>query len=299
MKPIPKLFLYLTQTEQCLSHNLSFQIGDETSCKCDVIVFSFRTECREVKPSHISYIFDKESKDSTWTSGRNKLYFLAKQKKPGYHYYIFLDDDVYLKFNVFAPQEIMKLTPFRAFEKWLLDNEPAVGVCDYSGAQRNQATFIWQRRHQICGITDNYKKSTTLPVVFFDALLNAIHHKAMDHLLPFPTHYDKESWWTPQIHVICSAELKFRGQALLFVPVTVYNLKHRSYPRRPHNFNKRAKEFVKEIQKRAPAAYQNRPLFKELRNGQLEQYALKTTTYCMNPAHRHKIVPYLHFEREG
>ena len=126
-----KPFIYLTETEQCLPPNLatSSQIGDPETCDCDVIVLSFRTRCREDnQPTHVSYLFDP---NTGWASGRNLLFFAALDRKPGYHYYIFINDDTVLEFNKFTPVDMTKMSPFRAVEKWLLDYEPAVGVLDY------------------------------------------------------------------------------------------------------------------------------------------------------------------------
>ncbi|XP_078354595.1 uncharacterized protein LOC144639195 [Oculina patagonica] len=238
--------------------------------------------------SHISYIFVPES---TWTSGRNILYFVARERMRSYHYYIFLDDDVDLEFNSFTPQEMKILTPFRAFERWLLDNEPAIGICPGS----LDVDFIFKRRLMLCGINET---SMVVPVFWIDAILNAFHHKAIDHILPYPTKYDKQSWWSSQLHVICSVELKFRGQALLFVPITAYNGQHRDYPRMKENFDTHLHAFVQEIQNRAPIAYRNRTLFDEFKNTAWEEYVVNTTTYCMNTS-PHPIVPYAHFERES
>ncbi|KAL9950940.1 hypothetical protein ACROYT_G043514 [Oculina patagonica] len=287
-----KPFIYLTQTEQCLPAKLSSSrgIGDNKTCNCDVIVLSYRKECQEKKRSHISYIFVRES---TWTSGRNILYFVARERMRSYHYYIFLDDDVDLGFNSFTPQEMKMLTPFRAFERWLLDNEPAVGVTEYPNKRQN-VRFILERRRMLCGIKET---SMVVPVMWIDAILNAFHHKAIDHILPYPTKYDKESWWSSQLHVTCSVELKFRGQALLFVPITAYNGQHRAYPRVQGNYDAQVHAFVEEIQNRAPIAYRNRTLFEKLKNTPATEYFFKTTTYCMNST-RHPIVPYSHFERD-
>ena len=122
-------FIYLTQTEKCLPSSLSVLIGDMEICNCDVIVLSFKAECAEVAPSHVTYLFDAQS---TWSTGRNELYVTAMKRKPGYHYYIFLDDDVVLEYNSFTPREMMNTLPLKSVQRWLLEYEPAVGVLDYS-----------------------------------------------------------------------------------------------------------------------------------------------------------------------
>ena len=287
----PKLFIYLTQTEHCLPQNLSSskEMGDENTCKCDVIVLSYRAPCQEAKPSHVSYLFVGES---SWTLGRNILYFVAREKTPGYNYYIFLDDDIELRFNSFTPQEMKKLGPFRAFEEWLLDYQPAVGIVDQLGSFG--AIKILEKRRLKCGI---HETSMVIPTAYFDALFNAFHRDAIEHILPYPTKYDKESWWASQLHVMCSVELKFRGQAMMFVPVAVNNPQHHTYPKATRNYDAQARAFVEEIQSKAPAVYQNRTLFDKLKTSLQSEYStLQAATYCMNVTRRHPIVPYSHFE---
>ena len=284
-----KPFIYLTQTEQCLPQHLasSTGFGDGKTCNCDVIVLSYKKECGDEKPLHISYVFAKES---TWTTGRNLLYFVAIERIRHYHYYIFLDDDVELGFNPFSSQEMKRLTPFRAFEQWLLDDEPALGVAEYI----NNGKRLSEKRRVVCGINDS---SIVLPVMWFDALFNAFHHQAIRHILPLPTQFDKENWWISQLHVIYSVELIFRGQALEYDAIIAYNRQHRAYPR--GMVSARVPDIIEGIQNKAPTVYQNRTLFKTLKTSQLQRYSMKTTTYCMNKTHRYPIVPYSHFKEQS
>ena len=124
-----KPFIYLTETEQCLPRNLasSSQISDPETCNCDVIVLSFRAKCQDHNQSHMTYLFDP---NTFFASGRNVLFFAAMNRRPGYHYYIFINDDTILKYSEFTPTNMTKMSPFRVVENWLLDYEPAVGVLD-------------------------------------------------------------------------------------------------------------------------------------------------------------------------
>ena len=219
------------------------------------------------------------------------LYFAAIERIRQYHYYIFLDDDVDLGFNSFSSQEMKRLTPFRAFEQWLLDDEPAVGVTNY----RNDGRRFLEWR-LLCGINDS---SVVVPVMWFDALFNAFHHEAIKQILPYPTQYDKDSWWISQIHVMYSVELIFRGQALAYVAISAYNPQHRAYPRGKKMFSARAPAIIENIQNKAPTAYQNHTLFRTLKTSELLRYRMSTTTYCMNTTHRQPIVPYSHFEDQS
>ena len=43
----PTLFLYLTQTEQCLPDQLKLTIGNSSICQCHVVVLSYQKKCDE------------------------------------------------------------------------------------------------------------------------------------------------------------------------------------------------------------------------------------------------------------
>ncbi|KAJ7381414.1 hypothetical protein OS493_001549 [Desmophyllum pertusum] len=288
--PTLKPFLYLTQTEECLPSNLASSIGYNETCNCDVIVLSYQTECTERRPSHVTYMFDPRS---TWGSGRNMLYFTALGRSPGYHYYIFIDDDATLTFNDFTPPEMKKVQqPFRAVEEWLLDYEPAVGVLDYT--VHHGARWTFERKQLLC---DNKEFSLVLPTVCFDAIFHAFHYKAIGHILPYETSYDEQSWWASELHIMSVLELKFRGQALLFVPVTVENPKHRDYPRSIEHFDAKWRTFIEQIQQEAPTVYKNQAIFKQFKEG-LMLYTLNSSTYCMKVTRHLPIMPYAHFRRD-
>ena len=180
------------------------------------------------------------------------------------------------------------VSPFRAFESWLLDFEPAVGILDQQGRPQN-AISIFQKRLMKCGINET---AMAVPTMWLDIMFNAFHYKAIKHILPYPTQYDKESWWASQLHVMCSVELKIgvRGQALMFVPVSVNNPQHRAYPRGAQRFGAQPLTFVEDIQKRAPAVHQTRTLFAKLKSSLLTEHRfLEASTYCMNVS-RHRLI---------
>ena len=75
VKATQELFVYLTQTERCLRTKLTrnLDLGNRSKCRCDVVVLSYKAECREYRPAHFTYLFDNTT---TWGSGRNRLFFL-------------------------------------------------------------------------------------------------------------------------------------------------------------------------------------------------------------------------------
>lgn len=287
-----KTFIYLTQTEQCLPVNLatSSEIGDPETCNCDVIVLSFQNKCQDQKSPHITYLFDP---NTGWGTGRNALYFAAITRKPGYHYYIFLDEDVFLTYNEFTPPEMRKLKPFRVVEKWLLDYEPVVGVLNYGG--HHSARWTFGRRQAVCGITE---KSLVIPTVWFDGVFNAHHYKSIQQLFPYRVQYEKISWWSIHRYLFSAVELKFRGQALMFVPVTPGNPTHRGYPKSLKDIQIYWRDYIETIKKDTPAVYRNRSIFEDFKQN-LTKYVINTSTYCMNVTRHQPIVPYAHFERDS
>lgn len=292
-----KPFLYLTGTEQCLPANLASanQIGDPKTCACDVMVLSFRTKCEtpQGNQSHISYLFDP---NTGWASARNVLFFTAMKTRPRYHYYIFLNDDTVLEYNQFTPVNMREISPFRVVEKWLLDYEPAVGVLDYTG--HNGASVVLERRRRMCGIKEI---SLVLPTVFFDAIFNAFHHKAVEHLLPYPTQYEPHNWHCINIQTVTQVEVKFPGQALMFAPVTAANPIHRSYSKNQTNVSKIWAEYVEEIIQEAPPKLREHAVLKKIRKHQRRLIGYLndlSRTFCFNVSRHQPIIPYNHMLNE-
>jgi len=282
-----KPFIYLTETEQCLPRNLSSssQIGDPETCNCDVIVLSFLAKCQDNNKSHISYLFDSST---LFASGRNVLFFAAMDRRPGYHYYIFLNDDTFLEYNEFTPANMTKMSPFRAVEKWLLDYEPAVGVLDYKDS--NGADIVIKRRRDLCGINES---SLVLPTVVFDGLFNAFHHKAVEHVLPYPTQYERGCMYCCNRNTMMVVEVKFGGQALLFSPVTAGNPKHREYDRSANGIIRILHEFIARIKQEAPPTLRNHVIFKMLHTHPIRTL-LESPSFCVNVSRHQPIIPYRH-----
>ena len=116
------------------------------------------------------------------------LFFAALDRTPGYHYYIFMDDDIILKYNEFTPANMTKVSPFRAVENWLLDYEAAVGVLDYKF--HRGASIVLNRRRDLFGINET---SLVPPTVSFETFFYAFRHKAVEHVLTYPTKYERGS----------------------------------------------------------------------------------------------------------
>ena len=222
--PVPKddkLFLYLLETESCLPRYITPQnaLGNEVACRCDVIVLSYKRKCHSPLPQkHMRYIeFNENFTKLTWAEGRNLLYETSQKIKVDYQYYIFLDDDAFLKSRANKPYN-----PWREFESFLLRVEPALGIADGSGNQRAPKAL---RRRKVLKCTLDYTPEY-VPSPRFDACFNAFHRKAINYILPYVSAYDSQSWWFAARSVEAMSEIVFPGQILIHVDIYAMNLKH-------------------------------------------------------------------------
>ncbi len=154
---------------------------------------------------------------SSWNEGRNALLAEARKRVEAsgadYLYYIFLDEDVQIKEDTELAEHLgVPLTgnPFRTFENWLLDWEPAVGYTRYSW-QYTEADALANLGHN------------------FDALMNAFHREALPLLLPYYTGFDAESWLYSQLIVAHLCTLFYPEHRLQCNLVLTKNKTRRSY----------------------------------------------------------------------
>jgi hypothetical protein len=182
-----------------------------------------------------------------------------------------------------------KLSPFRAVENWLLDYEPVVGALDYD---HHGVKHIFKLRKNLCGINET---SLVLPTVFYDALFNAYHHKAIEHILPYPTQYERGCVFCSNRQAMIAVEVKFGGQAFLFAPVTGGNPLHRRYDNRRIKMNAREREFVENIRREAPAKLRSHAIFEQIKLTTVTRYlSERSRSYCANVSRQQPIIPYKH-----
>ncbi len=204
-----KRFLYLVQT----AGDLPEKLVELQSTDSDVRFLSWQKQSSD--PRSLFY------PDSSWTQGRNRL--LREAPGTGYCYYVFLDDDILLE----AVGGDSGQNPWRLFEEFLLDYEPAIGMVRYS----------WQ----LTGGWDDPAKPVQ-SLRFFDALLNAFHREALLSLLPYYDGMDEESECYAQA-ILCSLAASLYPSHLLQTNrLTVKNLKSRRMDREYANF--RPDEFI-------------------------------------------------------
>ena len=185
-----KKFAYLVQAKRCLSEifMLAEYLSSSSECQCDVIVFSNKGKCLANGHNHFVYLYES---NSTLNTGRNLLYTIARKRKVSYLYYIFIDGDIYFKYNeTIAPKAMMTKSPLRSFEQFLIEQEPGIGVTDY--LQHHGTRFIIPRVKKNCNVNANTDLSNRTSIdslfltsVHFDAAFNAFHREIVDEILPY------------------------------------------------------------------------------------------------------------------
>ncbi|XP_031560430.1 uncharacterized protein LOC116296539 [Actinia tenebrosa] len=272
LKPTPsrrvKRFVYLVQTAQCLPAKLLNEqhIGDALRCRCDVAVLSFKQPCEDKNRtffSHVEYLSRPADGDRiSWSAGRNLLFSTSKARNVEYLYYIFMDDDLELSYNkAHTPPSMRSVSPMRSFENFLLQCKPAIGVPNYS--THHSSDIMIKKIKTICK-RDHFNSSFVfVPIVHFDASLNAFHKDVVQHILPYPRKYDKTNWWHSQRYVIAASELKFRGQCYMFIPVNSVNTKHGDYPQNDVNANQVWSSIVQNLVSNIPQEYAKEKWIKE------------------------------------
>ncbi len=157
---------------------------------------------------------------SSWTEGRNRLLWEARQRarRSGndYRYYIFLDDDCRVREDVALARRLKRpLTgnPFRTFEQFLLEWEPAVGYTRYD----------WQHFEKDRAVNLGHN---------IDALFNAFHRETVDFLLPYYTGFDSESWLYAQHLLNHLASLFYHAHRIQCNLIRTENSRRRGYAQR-------------------------------------------------------------------
>ena len=225
----PKKFLYLVMGRKCLPVHLRGErnIGNGSTCNCDIIMFGYKEECHKAKNGtlsleHVEYI---HRDGTTWNTGRNCLYEHAMKRKTAYLYYIFMDEDVFLRPNADTNVNVTSLGLWRSFENFLVEYEPAVGITTLC-VNKTIACIKGQRNKtggNVVYVLSGYN---------FDACFNAFHHDALPYLLPYNLTNERESWWYSQLYVAMLARHYFSGSVLIYGNVNIVNGEHsRMYPR--------------------------------------------------------------------
>ena len=286
MLPMVK-FLYLVQTDTCLPRNLLSveMIGSAEACQCEILVLSFKEACRENPMEHVEYFFNSDA--TSWNRGRNLLFEALKIRSKKYLYYIFMDDDIILQ------SKASRMNPWRAFENFLEEIEPAVGIAEVDYGEYGNLYYVYNgRKKRNCTLkeTPDY-----IPITHFDSAFNAFHYKAVDSILPYPTKFDNISWWFSGWYATIKSEIIFAGQTIAHTTIIATNLHHRQYPRK-HPDGTDWIAIMKEIEDSLPEEYRNVSLFWDWKKGY--EHEQTSPALCLPPPPPHMpIKPFGYLEQ--
>ena len=269
----PSRILYLVQTEECLPGHLRSALGNSSSCECDVVVLSYVSNCNDTSLAHVKYLFNSST---TWTSGRNLLYYtnIYKRGEP-YLYYILMDDDIVIYWRERWSKMYENKNPWRAFERFIRKVQPAVAAVEVSDMFLRHTEELHVARN--CCMDPEYTVT-----VRYDAAFNAFHYQAVEHVLPYWEHYDNVSWFYSQLHLIAWSEVVFRGQVLVHRKLIGLNPQHRPYPRLG-KFDVVLPTILENIRERLPLECRNASLLEQCEKMGFDHLRTESSTYCLPP----------------
>ena len=201
-----KNFIYLIQAAEQMPY------PELPGPSCDVMLLTWRHPAAREDAVFLP--------DSSWNEGRNRLLWEARQRVRhtgnDYRYYIFLDEDCRVSEDADLAQRLnLPLTgnPFRTFELFLREWEPAIGYTRYD----------WQHFERGRAVNLGHN---------FDALFTAFHHETLDLLLPYYTGFDSESWLYSQHIVNHLASLFYHPYRIQCNLVKTMNARRKGYAQR-------------------------------------------------------------------
>ena len=257
-------FLYLLQTEECLPSHLKSVLGNSSTCQCDVVVLSFKGICTDTSLSNVRYLFNHST---TWTTGRNLLFYTnIHHRSESYLYYILMDDDIQLGWK----QKVARFkNPWRSFEEFLFRVQPAVAALHIN----KQIEFGPKK----CRVGQEYS-----PTVWFDAAFNAFHFKAVEDILPYSDRFDDISWHYSQVYIMVWCEIVFTGQVVMHREIHAFNNKHRPYHKggEPDLI---LPMILEDIRERIPRNCRNSSLIREWEREKSLHGKVRSSTYCLPP----------------
>jgi hypothetical protein len=166
--------------------------------------------------------------NSTWTTGRNKLFEIAIQKD--YDYYVFLDGDLNLT------EEILQ-----KFENLLNELDYPIIVPNMGQNTRKSHYDIKYNRKGL--MNDLFKIQT---VDWFDGAFNAFNKNSIQQLLPYESKYDVTSWWYSQLLLILKSNFLFKNQIVQINEINITNLNHSSYPQNMNDVKEICNKYIEE-----------------------------------------------------
>jgi hypothetical protein len=204
-------FAYLIQAEDVSAARRWLAIVKSASSAGDVFILCWKQPCRVLLNEGASKVLYVPH--STWSQGRNSLFSAAQSVVPNpYQYYIALDEDVTLRCERMLGEASSDWACLYLFQAFLLEHQPPVAHLN--------TPFV----PSLSGnVNSSHPARRTLQL---DACFVAIHHAAMEMLIPYETRLDAISWWSSQV-VFNQRILCFKGYVLGHNWIVVDNPSHR------------------------------------------------------------------------
>jgi hypothetical protein len=210
------LFVYLVQTDKDEAA-LPFKVPDDA----DLFVLQWK---EGLDPGRHGFYFP-----SAWSDGRNELFRRACAKMENYEYFIFMDDDVHLDFDL------------ELFQTFLLRHRPlrATPLC----YQHNRKPHPFYRDIPECCM-----------VKYCENMLVAYHKYTVRHVMPYTNEHDTTNWWLTCEDMCERFHDAFGVSTAVFGAMRAYNLEKRDYPREAYHglpeqvVREAPPQMVKEIQ---------------------------------------------------
>ncbi|KAL5474614.1 hypothetical protein EMCRGX_G026586 [Ephydatia muelleri] len=263
--------------EQCLNpyHTRKDVLGDE-NLGFDVIVLSYKQACLDSSMPHVQYLLNTST---IWSTGRNVLFEAAMNRNKTYLYYLFMDDDIYLG-------DINQTNPWRKFENFLRSVEPAIGCVDQGWVARMR---IFHADNKCSGDGKGY-----IGGMWIDANFNAFHYKAVQHILPYESKFDRQTWWASHLSAMIRMEVLFRGQLAIHSELYSENRQHRPYPKEFNFPPQMIGNMTEGLDRVVPAdrAECANAIIQQWRTTDIRTHGLSSPTMCLPPPPPHdKITP--------
>ena len=284
----PSKILYLLQTEECLPSQLRVALGNSSACQCDVVVLSFKNMCNDTSLPHVKYLFNSST---TWTTGRNVLFYTYIHKRSDrYLYYIMMDDDIHMIWREKWTEKFQSRNPWRSFEEFLRKTKPAIAALELGEKLLTHIENIQETRNSCM-----HPEYTI--TVRYDAAVNAFHYQAVEYALPYWDYLENESWHFSQLYLYIWTEIVFRGQVLVHRQLMANNSIHRPYPRaKLKQYNLYFPVMIDHIRKRLPTECQNAPLLEQCEKIGFDHLHTTSSTYSLPlPPPDQTISPFRYF----
>jgi len=210
----------------------------------------------EIK-SRIFIINEKElnrTGKGTWTTSRNDLYQYAInqeiKQKWRWSYYIFADGDVHLKCPLSQQLLTSPTIVDHDHNEAFLFASHFISFVQLNTRIKNDSNFNENNEQNCYLLFDSFLLSISPAIAtvtgssgsapynglltrvtyHIDAMFNAIHHDALQFVLPYCPKYDHRTWWTSQA-IFVYRSICLYGHSISFDGCQIARQTHRPYPR--------------------------------------------------------------------